>query len=456
MLAAALIRWRALGGVIDVDTDAYGHAIVARRMLERPLDLSVHWVWLPLWHAVHALFTLVGLGFSGVRALSMLASLATVALVFVCTNQELAVDGPAPRALVGASVAASAVAFAPNAVESAVSAEPEATFALLVFGAIASVRAARPWLAGALLSLAALLRYEAWPLVAALALADGALRLRRRGQGHTPAWLLPASVVALWCIVHRAHAGSWLWFIRENRAFVARALPRLLPVLPPLFKRVLWYPVTLPWINWGAIAVAACAVGFAQLGRARRWPWLLAPAALVGFVSYAWIRGQHLGLVRHAVAFLPFYALAMGAGASSAIERTVDRLRAPNIRWWLVFVCVAWMAPRALHSTQLVRERAERSLRDERSAAAVLAREATEADLVYCDNAVVEVLSGLRRSQFVRWSAADIRPANLHVEQRTHRAVWVVANPAHTAAIRSSCELRAPGERVVLLRALPR
>lgn len=425
-------------------------------MIEHPTDLAVHWVWLPLWHAVHALFDLAGLGFEGVRALSFCASLVTVALVFVCVRREFALElDPASErvALIAATVSAAAMAFAPHAIESAVSAEPESVFALLVFGAFAALRWERPWLAGASLSLAVMTRYEAWPLIAA-AFALDVLRRRQRARPVTVAWLAPTLTVALWCVAHRWHSGQWLWFVRENRAFVARALPRLLPVLPPIERRAIWYPLTIPWINWGALPVLASLSGFALWARERRWPWVLAPAAIVAFVSYAWLRGQHLGLVRHAVSYLSFYALAMGAGLVWAQKRLSIRL---TFRWQLVFVCaaIAWFALRGAHAASELRVRAERRLSRDLAAATALSR-AHRDDVVFCDNAVVEILSRLHRSQFIRWSGGDIRPANIDVEQRRHGAVWVVTTPSSTAAIEARCERVFSSRSVVVLRGLAR
>jgi hypothetical protein len=68
---------------------------------------------------------------------------------------------------------------------------------------------------------------------------------------------------------------------------------------------------------------------------------------------------------------------------------------------------------------------------------------------------VVEVLSRLNRAQFIRWSAADIRPANIDVEQRRHGAVWVVSKPANIAAIDARCERVFESPTVIVLRARP-
>jgi hypothetical protein len=453
---AALLRAPLIAGAADLDSDAYGHFVVARRVIDHPTDLSAHWVWLPLWHFVHAAADLLGAGFSGVRWLSFFASLAAPVVLARALSREPDVDPRAPW------VAAAALAFAPRSVSAGTSAEPEAVFALLTLGAVAALRAGRGALSGALASGAVLLRYEAWPLVAALALAE---RLGHGPRSHPRSmdarpprlwwsWVAPSLVVLAWCALHRAWSGEWLWFVRENQAFVRRALPRLLPVLPSLGRRLLWYPVTIPWFEWGAALLGCAAAGFLWLARARRLPWVLAPAALVGFVTLSWARGQHLGLLRHAVSYLPYYALAIGVGAS-ALARWVERRSGAALSRALVALGLAWCFARGAGEARELWLRAKRAMLEERAAAAVLAREARAGDAVFCDDAAVEALSGIARGQFLRWSGADVRPANLAIERARRGGSWLVTAPERARAARASTEPRYEGARVVVLRARP-
>jgi hypothetical protein len=274
---------------------------------------------------------------------------------------------------------------------------------------------------------------------------------RRAGRrGVTAAWALPLATVLAWCAVHRAYAGSWLWFIRENQAFVARALPRLLPVMPALWRRVLWYPATIPWFDWGAAAVLLSAVGFWRMARARWCAWVIVCAALVGFVSFAWVRGQHLGLVRHAVAYLPYYAGAMGIGAAVALDRMRVGARS---RTALVVAAVAWFSLRAASAASEHRARGERALSDQRAVAAALASRARPGAAVFCDDAVVEILSRLSRAHFIRWNASDIRPYNLTVERARRGDAWVVTTRARAPSLAPFVTVELEGARLVLLRA---
>ncbi|MBL8677743.1 MAG: hypothetical protein JNK05_01145 [Myxococcales bacterium] len=457
-MTRAIAHW----GRADIDTDAYGHYIVARRALDAPLDLSVHWVWLPGWHVVHGLFDLSGLGFEAIRAFSLGCSLATVALLFWWVEREARElvssldthnqDTPAPFATVAATVAALSLAVARPAIDAGGSGEPEALFSLLVLGAVASLRIDRPALAGALAAAAALTRYEAWPFVGALFVIErlDARSSARRAPRRALAWVLPAIAIGLWCVAHRIHSGEWLAFIRENRAFVARTLPRLHAALPPWPRRALQYPVIVPWASWGVIPIGLCAIGAVIAAKRRQASLFVAPALLLGFLTYSWVRGQHLGLVRHAVAYLPFYAAAIGVGAASAL-RVARSSRVAQGAGGAALGLI--LCARGVEGAREHRASAEHALVDERRAAEVLRAEAGDRSQIFCDVAAVEVFSRAHRSRFIRWNGADIRPYNLTVAVEQRGGAWVVSRPERVRALLASSVVRYESPRLVVLRA---
>src|SRR5256885_1607801 len=55
----------------DLDSDAAAHAMIGRRLATEWRDVAIHWVWLPLWHVVHAAAAGVGGDIETVRALSV-------------------------------------------------------------------------------------------------------------------------------------------------------------------------------------------------------------------------------------------------------------------------------------------------------------------------------------------------------------------------------------------------
>src|SRR6185436_19606504 len=65
----------------DPDTDAYGHYVIARQFLQTPLDLHIHWVWLPLYHLLLAAGIAAGATLDHVRyATSVLSTLTPLLL----------------------------------------------------------------------------------------------------------------------------------------------------------------------------------------------------------------------------------------------------------------------------------------------------------------------------------------------------------------------------------------
>ncbi|MBK6534828.1 MAG: hypothetical protein IPF99_36410 [Deltaproteobacteria bacterium] len=58
----------------DPRVDAFAHALIARRLLLEWRDITIHWVWLPLWHLVGAVGAATGHDLSVQRAVSVLAS----------------------------------------------------------------------------------------------------------------------------------------------------------------------------------------------------------------------------------------------------------------------------------------------------------------------------------------------------------------------------------------------
>src|SRR5579859_1343493 len=62
LVVLLLLWWRLffVGYGVDLDTDAYGHHVIARHLADHPADVGANWVWLPLFHYVQAIA--VGMG----------------------------------------------------------------------------------------------------------------------------------------------------------------------------------------------------------------------------------------------------------------------------------------------------------------------------------------------------------------------------------------------------------
>ncbi|MFO0630209.1 MAG: hypothetical protein U0325_31925, partial [Polyangiales bacterium] len=213
--AATALRVSLIHAGPDFEYDAFRHAYIARRLLTEWRDLRHHWVWLPLWHALGVAGYLLGGGHGALRWLSVVASgAAPFALAGYLRRACRDVDPWVPAA------AGVCLALWPAEVTIGASGEPEALFQLLVLGVLWAWSAGRFAAAAAGLSLAALLRYEAWallPVFGALWLVEGR---RRRAL-----WVLalPCAFVALWLAAQWRQHGDPLWFVAENRRYVLSA-----------------------------------------------------------------------------------------------------------------------------------------------------------------------------------------------------------------------------------------
>ena len=82
VLGATLLRLYLWTAGPDLDTDAYGHAVLGRYTWDDPGNLQIHWVWLPLWHFFFGLCGALGLGFQFVRLFDIALSAVIPVLVF--------------------------------------------------------------------------------------------------------------------------------------------------------------------------------------------------------------------------------------------------------------------------------------------------------------------------------------------------------------------------------------
>jgi hypothetical protein len=118
----------------------------------------------------------------------------------------------------------------------------------------------------------------------------------------------------------------------------------------------------------------------------------------------------------------------------------------------LAYVCLVQTVP----AVRWDLGRYGRERRAERAAAAVLRANATGEARVFCDQAGVEVYSGLAPERFLRWRACDVAPFHLRAEARTHGRALVVAAPAQVTQLRTLARtLYDDGALVVLLHEAP-
>ena len=240
-LVALLHRWRWLALALVVaptvgarlwlihhfpepDLDAKGHLGIARALLHDPTNVSLHWVWLPAYHFVLAALMAVGVTGQGVRILNCALAVLVPALVLLYAESERERGAGARRWVPWMAAAMCAISPLVNLLGT--SAQQETLYTLLVVGAVWAADRDRFAIGGALLAVAALVRYETWgamAMVVALQALGAIPAVRRRAPAaiaracRYPLSFTMPSVVALfgWFLAHRVTEGSWLGFLRE-------------------------------------------------------------------------------------------------------------------------------------------------------------------------------------------------------------------------------------------------
>ncbi len=446
---ATVLRLRLVRAGPDVDTDAFAHALIARRLLLEWSDITIHWVWLPLWHVVGALGAAIGYDLGVQRIVSVLAS-GAAPLVLTALLRQRDRDTPLPF------VAGVLCALWPLHVVLGATAQPESTFQLIALLACLTWERKQPLRTGLLLGLAALLRYEAWVLPGVFAALWWTQGRARRGAW---AWLIPGAVIVTWVLLHRAMTGEWFWFLRENRLYIARAWRelRIDERQPPSLRLApIWYLAAVPWLSLGPPLLFALP-GLPWI--ARRAPRSLAAvgAALLAFISLVWLEHTNLGLVRHFAVLVPLYAALVAAGMTSVAGLLAKALRRPQIaRVITVGLCLAAVQhiariPLEKHVRWATRD-AQRLYRQERAVAAVVRANLGERTRVFCDVRFLEMFIRLPPWRFIRWRVSDVGDYNLLVEASQRGRTLVVTAPERATQLHDDVRVLYRDATLVVLR----
>jgi hypothetical protein len=449
----ALAAWRAscVSAGPDIDSDAYGHHMIARAILADPRDLAVHWVWLPLFHYMQVPLVALGGGMETVRwaNLVLAAVLPCVLFVYVARTARPAASWMLPEAV--ALLAALFAAACPISMQMGTTAQPEPLFALLVLGvAIAFERRAYVTTA-VLLGAAVMLRYEAWAALAATAavVVVGSRPVREPEARETPGtpetdrrrWLVvavPAALILGWAALRRPVDGRWFGFLGQTKDFANDALHVSggTEKAVDLLRDALYYPVFEPIRCLGAVA-ALVPFGIVRTVRQQGARFVLVLAACLGFVTLSWMKRAMLGLDRHFVCIVPLYATFAAQGAAAiadAAARTLGRATSARAAAVLgrsaggLLACAALAALLVQLDVWMGFWRASIARGwPERAAVAGYLRSLPGAPIVFCDEATIEIPSGLDRRRFDRHWIDDPHTWDLVAQAARDRGVAYVA-----------------------------
>jgi hypothetical protein len=368
--------WRALAGLVlgatllvscawrlacvhvgpDPDTDAYGHYVIARQLLETPFNFKIHWVWLPLYHAVLALPVWLGASLDDVRSLNALGAALPPLLLFGALLARPRGPGFLDAGL--PLLAALLTATCPLLMRLGTTGQMEVFFCSLLVLAAALLACERFGLAAPVLCALALTRYEGWAIAAFVAVVlplQHRAERRRLGAGALASVLLPGACALGWVTLRRLGGEPWLGFLLDNQAFAERVIERNPETLGALggFGR---YTVSIPFRVFGASAALAL-VGLRRTLR-EDGVWFVAPGAcILGFLTLSAVTHSQLGLDRHFLAVVPFAAVWIAHGIARVAE-VLERAR--DGRWARLSLPVTLLLCTAL--TIGVARRLEKSL----------------------------------------------------------------------------------------------
>jgi hypothetical protein len=350
-------RWLALGAVVllttaarlwvirhypEPDGDAKGHLGIALALLSDPLRVAVHWVWPPGYHYFLAALLAAGVTAEGVRLLNCLLAAVLPFLVWRYAERTLA-PSASGAARLAPFLAGVLCAVMPVVNLLGTSAQQETLFTIVVLSTAWAIDTGRPAVAGVLLAIAGMIRYEAW---GAVALVGGLCALglfpavvRRLPGPLARACRVPLSVVvpslvaiAGWLLAHRVSDGSFFGFIREIHRYTQ--LQRESFHQDPWFE-LLWFPVKEPYYLFGLT------LPLFFLGARRAWrPGFVVPLGIYLFLLASYASKSALGSARYYESMTPFVCIAAAHGASAIGERW---------RWALplsfaaAFAHVAWL-----------------------------------------------------------------------------------------------------------------
>lgn len=425
-LGLLLFRIECIGLGPDPDTDAYGHYVIGRQLLDTPLNLRIHWVWLPLFHGLLAAGISVGASLEHVRLANAVISALTPLLLFALPLGIRSPSPPLDRGVI--ALAALLAATTPIAIQMGTTAQPEALFGVLFIGAAVTLARQHHAAAAALLSAAVLTRYEAWVAVASVAviLVLPWLRTRKRpALGLLACVAAPAVTIACWVTARWLGGEPFLGFLSDNQRFAESALRATVTrrIDAAFIAHHLLQPTTL-----ACLSLAACAA--LGLPRALRshGVWVVAlPGSVIGFLGLGWLTRSHLGLERHWVAASPFVALWMAHGVARAGElcgKAHGRAVAPAFASLSLLVGSLSLSTLTERLSEWQSATARALL--ERRAAAHFLRSVPGDALIVCDEASVEVLSELPRQRFMRTFINDAAAPRL-LALASKRDVYVLS-----------------------------
>ncbi len=429
----------------DFDTDAYAHHCISREIYLGNSNLNIHWVWLPLFHYIQVAFIALGLSMQALRFMNLVITAVIPVVLFFHLSKSEDKELPYSESFITAIVCM----LFPVLILMGTTAQPEPLFCLtvLLFGIYFSKE--KYFLSSVFLTIAALLRYEAWvlpPAIIFLVLWTAIFRkpgfLKKELQGLKPliSVLLPLIGMGIWTVARYYSEGIWFGFIFVTQGFANDVLKSTSSFDSGLFQFVydiFYYPLIVPYYLAGPIVIMAF-FGIRRTLQRQKYIWVILYFVILLFLTLTWIKKSTLGLHRHFAVLVPFYSVLLINGIPyfsglifkikklfrhselSAEEQIfkIKKVLAILLIISQIIVTLVWSAGWLSYTGHLFIERSQtvdyiKKLPDDK--------------IIFCDEASVEVLSGLDMRIFNRiWLENNEASEMIQTAEKGNKDIYIV------------------------------
>lgn len=388
----------------DVDTDAYVHHSIARQIIMYPKDLSLHWVWLPLFHYLSSAAILLGANMDTIRIVNIFIwiSIPLILFFFIYKKQK-------ENKIFIAFVSAILCALFPIGILMGTTAQPEPLFALLILLYIISITNNRIIISSILLSLACILRYEAWIIIMINLILYVANIFKNKKIILSKNLLnifLPCIVILIWAFLREPFDGKLFGFLFQTQQFANDALKESNSFQGGFLKIIIdfiHYPIIIP-ILFSGVSLIFIPFGISRFYRQYK-KFFYTGIGLLIFITVSWMMKSNLGLNRHFMVLIPFYTTLTAFGVlsvSNYLKKFSDKfivLKRINLKFsFLVTIlisCFIYLTMWLYIWTNNYKEGFP-----ERKIASEFLQNLPDKKTIFCNDAIVEIFSDIDFRRF--------------------------------------------------------
>jgi hypothetical protein len=399
-----------IANIIDFDTDAYAHYIIAKELVINPFNFGINWVWLPLYHYLLAFAIKLHLSFENIRVFNLLIWVVLNIVLFYYLRSQ-AQNKLSYIPLISFIFS---ISF-PIGMVYATSAQYETFFVLLLILFIVFAERQKYFLSSVFLSMAVLTRYEAWFVLIISAVYFLIKYVRSRQVIYlkqvVSITFLPSVVILGWAFLRLPYDGRFFGFIFETKEFVSGALGKLHPSVSDTIKwyDFFYYMLYIPFLMM-TINLVFVFFGIKRVWKEYRFLFLTGIAVIL-FISLSYVIKTNLGLFRHFIPALIIYSVLGGAGieeVSLFLKRKFSGTYfIPKFANYMVVIFVVIQLSVVLYWGYIWTQTYKEGFPDKEEIADFL-KTLPASSKILTNDAVVKVLSGLPYEQFDNyWLSGD-------------------------------------------------